>query len=187
MSSFRFLIFIILSNLLLFFLIISVITDIIYYRKNKKCNFIHYIVTGIYILLALILIPWNFLQCARMDDAVIRHYAIVDLKRMVKSQNEFKAKHKRYAKSFKELGFTPNMLMSSYYAFCLNDDIIYKISSKYLPKYIKINNLHIYAIWGHPNRNGEYDPSLGIDILSIDYNGNIEVIDSVNIWPLLEP
>ena len=67
----------------------------------------------------------------------------------------------------------------------MRNDISLKDEQKFkyidLPQYINTNNNRIYAITCYTMKKQD------CDILSVDYYGNIDIIDSVDVWPLPEP
>ncbi len=136
--------------------------------------------------------------------AIKRSQAMNDLRKMAEKQREYYVNNGIYAISFKELGngkditLCPvevtsewggafkespetNLCLSSSYLFYLNQDItrMIEIDERKLPAYINLDPYHIYAVY--------YLHNEAADILSIDYCGNIEIIESINVWPLPEP
>ena len=120
-----------------------------------------------------------------MNLSAFRYNAINDLKLMAKGQKEYFKKHGKYAASFKDLGYgldPSQKWINSRYSFYMNGDSIWPGN---LPSYkteiypVTIDDKHIYAACSINK--------LGRDAISINYNGQIEIIESFDFWPLPYP
>ena len=88
--------------------------------------------------------------------------------------------------NFQEIGYiqgkSSRNQINSRYTFYYKGEPLYRfrITANYSNK---IDGEHIYAIYEINNKIG----NLGRDIISIDFGGKIEIIESFKIWPLPIP
>jgi hypothetical protein len=113
----------------------------------------------------------------------IRMREIRTLSNLADSQRQYKRRTGNYASTFNELAFKPDEITLFRTTFHLRRDHIKTAISNQLPPFIKVDDSHIYSITCiGQNRYGG-----NCDILSVDYYGNVEILESFHYWPLPEP
>ena len=114
-----------------------------------------------------------------------RAKAISTLADISQRQQKYYLKHRDFATKFMDLGLDNQDFDNCRYIFFMNNDVSFKKGpvTKYIdvPQYIKFNEDRIYAITCYKMEKPD------CDILSADYYGNIDIIESINVWPLPEP
>ena len=142
-----------------------------------------YFIIGMTLLVILLLIAfYDFtLAITGVTLANKRNMAIRDLELLVAAQNQFHKKHERYADSFQELRQEDpaSIVKTSTYTFYLHNDEVPSGNFKTEACLANIDTNHIYAI--------DSITQLGRDVISIDYSGQIEIIESFDFWPLPYP
>jgi hypothetical protein len=110
-----------------------------------------------------------------------RKKAIDNLTKLSNLQFNYKINNGRYASKFEEIGFIPIDIRFTY---IMIDDFIKPLARPAeLPSYIKVEKNHIYSvICINMDKNFR-----NCDTLSVDFEGNVEILESFNYWPLPEP
>jgi len=159
------------------------ISDILTLLNKKKAKSIRIYIElpGLFAILVLCASFFHYISTTLFNLEIQRDKTVISLREMARKQEHLHEENGRYALSFKELGYESQGLKSNY-TFYLNGDEIHKYHRYDLPNYIKNDNLHIYAVFAAP-----WDPSFGEDVLSVDFKGNIILIESIKFWPLPEP
>lgn len=156
--------------------------------KNRKWKY------WLFTILSLVMVL-SLLECIVWINTTInvlsfhRNHAFKNLKQMVNEQQIFYREHARYSESFKGLGYGlpepgTNVIkgIGSRYSYYMANDCMNPggMTEKWSDCFSsKMEDRHIYAAYSI-----KY---FGRDVISIDFNGKIEIIESFDFWPLPIP
>ena len=106
------------------------------------------------------------------------------LTKLSKLQYNYKINNGKYASTFEELDYAPSDILERRYTYIMLYDYIKPPQRPAeLPSYINVDNKHIYSIICINMHKNIRD----CDTLSVDFNGNVELLESFNYFPLPEP
>lgn len=144
-------------------------------RGNKILTIIVFIISICFAFISITIFQFNY--------QLRRRLCIESLQEMSKRQRQHYNLYKHYAKTFKDIGCSgyniPQCLKINSYSFYMDNDKIYHPWSAGLikiPNSVNMKSNRIYAI-GRVRNDIEK-----LDILSIDYEGNLMVIQSQLWW-----